>query len=91
MKQPQSSILCDYQADVVLSVSAVGYGPISYEWKKDGKDIPHFECTGTDTDTLSIKRFSSRHQGSYGCMIKDHHSSVNTEPANLALSKYCPS
>ena len=73
-------------------MSAVGYGPISYEWKKDGKEIPHSECTGTDTDTLTIKRFSSRHQGNYECMhmIKDHRSSVNTEPANLALSKYCP-
>ena len=91
LKQPQSNILCKYGDKVVLSVSAVGHGPISYLWKKDEKDITHPECEGTNSDNLIITFFSSIHQGSYSCVIKDNYKSSKSEPANLALSKYYPS
>ena len=68
---------------------AVGYGPLSYEWKKDGKEITSAatELTGVDTNALIITSFSSSHQGSYRCLIHDGHKSITTQPTSLELSK----
>ena len=85
MKQPQSSISCKYHTNAVLSVSAVGYGPLSYVWKKDGKDISCPECTGINTDTLTISYFSHKHQGTYWCIVSDSQKTAKSEPANLTL------
>ena len=70
-------------------MSAVGYEPLSYEWKKDGKEITSAatELTGVDTNALTITSFSSSQQGSYVCLIHDRHKSTITKPTNLALSK----
>ena len=85
-KQPESSISCEYQADVVLSVSAIGCGPLSYIWKKDGKHLLSFpECTGINTDTLTIQSFSHKHQGTYWCIVSDRQKSIESEPADLTL------
>ena len=70
-------------------MSAVGHGPLSYEWQKDEKNITHPECTGSNTANLTITFFTSMHQGHYSCIIKDNHKSLKSEPSNLALSKCC--
>ena len=67
-------------------MTVVGCGLLSYEWKKDGNDIPHSECTtGIKTDTLTISSFSHKHQGSYVCIISDSQKVTKSEPANLML------
>jgi hypothetical protein len=87
VKQPQSG-KCKYGDKVVLSVSAVGHGPLSYVWKKDENDITHPECTGVNTNSLTITFFSSIHVGSYSCVIKDDDKSLTSQSANLTLSKH---
>jgi hypothetical protein len=81
-------MLCKHGDNIVLTVSAVGRGPLSYQWKKEEKDITDPECTGTNTDHLSITRFSSVHQGSYSCIIKENHNSLKSESAILALGEH---
>ena len=68
-------------------MSAVGCGPLSYEWKKDGEEITHPECTGTKSDKLTISCFTNMHQGSYACVVKDNYKSLKSESASLALSE----
>ena len=90
LKQPTSNVLCGYREEVILSVSAVGYGPMSYEWTKDGESISHSasaELTGINTDTLTISSFSSGHRGKYTCTVKNDYKSVKSVPTDLALSK----
>ena len=66
---------------VTLSVSAVGVGSLSYEWKRDGEVIGHERI-------LTIPSFSPKDQGSYTCTVKDKKSqSVTTIPAALEMSK----
>ena len=91
IKQPQSNILCEYRTKVVLSVSSVGFGHLSFEWMKDGNvmtDSAAAEFTGINTDTLTISSFLSSHQGNYQCAIKNNHKSVKSSPTNVTLSKW---
>ena len=66
-------------------MTAVGYGPLSYEWKKDGKEITHTDYTGTKSNTLSIGSFSHKHQGSYVCIVSSSQKSAKSDPASLIL------
>ena len=85
LKQPESNIFCEYHKRVVLSVSAVGYETLCYEWKKDGDDINYSECTGTETNMLTIINFSHKHQGTYICVVDDGQKFAKSEPVNLIL------
>ena len=69
-------------------MSAVGHGTLSYKWEKDEEDILHTECTGIESHTLTVTNFSSMHQGSYVCIVKDNHKSLKSECAELALSEF---
>ena len=73
---------------MILSVSAVGRGPLSYKWKKDGKDISYPECIGNNTDTLTIHSFTHKYEGLYKCTVTDSQKSIESEPANLTLGLY---
>ena len=76
-----------YQHDVNLSVSAVGTEPIKYKWKRNGADITHTGCTGTDTSTLTIACFSRELEGDYTCTLFNDMASLESEPAKLMLGK----
>ena len=67
-----------------LSVSAIGAGPLQYQWKKDGADITDPGC-GATTQILTIHTFSQDHQGSYICIVSNSLQSVESKAANLAL------
>ena len=66
-------------------MTAVGCGPLSYEWKKDGKEITCADYTGMKSNTLSIASFSRKHQGSYVCIVSSSQKSAKSDPANLIL------
>ena len=80
----------EYCSPVILSVSAVGSGSLSYQWKKNGEDItrdqPDF--SGTDTSNLKISSFMPENQGSYTCIVSDGQTFVESNPAELKLSKH---
>ena len=73
---------------MTLYVSAVGSGQLNYKWKKDGQEIIDPNCAGIDTAALIILSFSDKNQGSYKCEIKDDVQTINTNTANLEISRY---
>jgi hypothetical protein len=78
---------CDYHAPVSLTVSAIGPGPLTYQWKRDGATIDDKDCTGVDEATLTIRSFSQKHEGCYSCEVTHNGNSVESDPAKLELSK----
>jgi hypothetical protein len=82
------SMGCDYHAPVSLTVSAIGPGPLTYQWKRDGANIDYEDCTGVDEATLTIKSFSPKHRGHYSCYVNVNGNSIESDPAKLELSEY---
>ena len=78
---------CDYNAPVSLTVSAIGPGPLSYKWKRDGADIDDEDYTGVDEVILTIRSFSIKHEGKYTCEVKHDEMFIESETAKLELSK----
>ena len=76
-----------YRERVSLSVSAIGPGPLSYKWKKDGNDIDDLDCTGINEQTLIVRSFSLKHEGNYMCEVKHSENLINSKSAKLGLSK----
>ena len=76
--------------EVKIGVSASGPGTLTYTWKKDGEVITsekYPNCTGYDTDTLSISPFSSLYEGGYSCVVSVQGGpSVESEVTNLKES-----
>ena len=71
---------------MTLSVSAVGSGCLTYQWKKDGKAISDSkQCSGTCEPTLKINGFSTDDQGEYSCVIKNNHKTIESNSAKMAL------
>ena len=68
-------------------MSAIGPGPLSYKWKKDGVDINDQDYTGIDEANLIIRSFSLKHEGNYSCEIKYNEKSMESKSAKLELSK----
>ena len=59
---------------VIISIEAIGPGELSYTWKKDGTVITsskYPDCTGFDTDTLTISPLTALYEGDYICMISN--------------------
>ena len=60
--------------NVKLTVKVTGLGTLSYQWMKDGEDITSVKypnCTGTDTDTLTITPITPLYEGKYNCRISN--------------------
>ena len=87
LNNPQENLTINCRKPVTLSVSAVGSGQLSFQWKKDGKDITDPEYTGVKGPKLTIPSFWHKHQGNYICNIKNTKQSINSSPAKLKLSK----
>ena len=81
------SMSCDYHAPVSLTVSAIGPGPLTYQWRREGAVIDDEDCTGVYESTLTIRLFSLKHEGYYSCEVKCNENSVESDPAKLELSK----
>ena len=81
------SMVCDFQTQVTLSVSAVGPETLLYKWKKDGVDINDEDYTGINESSLSIRSFSLKHKGMYSCRVKHNEKSAESDPAELELSE----
>ena len=78
---------CDYHATVSLSVSVIGPGALTYQWKRGGAVIDDEDCTGVDEATLTIKSFSLKHEGHYLCLVECNGNCIESEPAKLECSK----
>ena len=78
---------CDYDTPVFLSVSAIGPGELTYQWKRGGAIIDDEDCTGVNEATLTIKSFSLKHEGRYSCEVKCDGKAIESEAAKLECSK----
>jgi hypothetical protein len=71
IEQPQSQIV-DLFKSAQFSVSALGTGSLSYQWRKDGdpiRDGP--SMTGTATATLTIESVHLTDEGVYDVLVAD--------------------
>ena len=67
---------------------AIGAENISYNWKKDCKDITGGNYIGFDSPNLIINNFTSDDQGKYSCVIKNCNSSIESQQADVSLGTY---
>lgn len=76
---------------LTFTVSAVGPGALSYQWKKDGEcitDDVYPNCTGALTSNLHIKSFSSVHVGSYSCRVSNEYDDIVDSSGAELKGKY---
>ncbi len=84
-QQPASQVIA-YAATAVLSVTAIGAGSLSYQWRKDGADlVDGGVISGAQTATLQISNFGLGHDGSYRCAVTADCGTALSEEAALSL------
>ena len=75
-----------------FTIEATG-DDLIFQWQKDGADVHNgSNYSGTDTNTLSIRRVKKSHAGCYRCLVKNEvkrHREVSEE-AELTVCE-CPS
>lgn len=81
---PQSRIVATGQP-AVLSASATGAGPFSYQWFKDGQPVP-----GATSATYTIGSAGPNHQGNYAVRISGGGSALTSPAASLTVENGNP-
>lgn len=69
------------QKSVILSVSAGGGGTLTYQWKKDGVDIPN-----SNSENLKLSNLQLTDAGSYTVVVTNSEGSVTSESAILTVT-----
>lgn len=77
--QPEAQSACA-GASVLFTVTATGTPPLSYQWKKDGKDIP-----GATTAIYSLPSVTEADVGTYTVVVRNACGSVTSAQAALTL------
>lgn len=67
-------------AKVSFSVSATSSVPPSYQWQKDGKNLP-----GQTSSTLTITNAQPVNEGTYVCLVSNLAGSSPSDPATLSI------
>ena len=76
--QPVGGISCN--GDSVIFSVAVN-DTASYEWQKDGKDVP-----GAISQSLKLLSISAEKQGNYGCIVKNGYGKISSNTASLQVN-----
>ncbi len=85
LTQPQSQSVV-VGSSVVLSVSADGTAPLSYQWKKDNANVSDGgRIQGALTQTLTISNVQPGDAGSYSAVVKNAAGSATSVAASLAV------
>ncbi len=66
--------------NVAFTVTARGSAPLTYQWRRDGLDLP-----GATSDTLFLPAITSTQAGAYTCSIANSAGAVVSAPAALNL------
>ncbi len=77
--QPESQSACA-GTSVLFTVSATGTTPLSYQWKRNGTDIP-----GATTAVLTLSPVAEAHVGTYTVVVTNACGSATSTPATLSL------
>ena len=67
--------------EVTLAVVASGEGPLLYQWRKDGADIP-----GATGPTFTLATATADDGGTYTVVVSSECGSVTSEPAQLSVA-----
>lgn len=65
---------------IMLSVSASGDAPLTYQWKKDGADVP-----GATSSTLAIQNAQTASAGSYAVVVSNPWGAVTSQTALVTV------
>jgi hypothetical protein len=85
--QPVSAIATAAGGRATISVSAAGTGTLTYQWQRNGVDIP-----GATAATLTLPSTQAFHAGSYTCVITGSNGmAATTETATVTVSAPAPS
>ena len=68
-------------SNVNFSVAATGTAPLSYQWKKDGADIP-----GATGVTLTLTNVQPSDAGSYTVVVSNSLGDATSDPATLTVT-----
>ena len=79
MAQPQNKTV-NAGSNVTLFVGAVGSPLLTYQWRRDGFDIP-----GANSDSLTFTNVQTE-GGTYSVLISSHGLTVESEPAILTVN-----
>jgi alpha-tubulin suppressor-like RCC1 family protein len=63
-----------------FTVTARGAGPFTYQWKKDGTNLPNARAS-----TLALANIGAAHLGSYSVVVGNSSGTIESLPATLAL------
>ena len=68
-----------------FSVTAVGTGPFTYMWRKNGVNNSLFTNASSRTPTLTLSNLQTASAGSYDCLITNACGSVGSASATLSV------
>lgn len=77
-----TSTIVNPGAAVVLSVSATGLDPLSYQWRKNGSPIG----SPTSSNTLTITSAAEGDEASYDVIVSNYISSATSNPATITIN-----
>jgi hypothetical protein len=77
--QPQSQTVVSGKT-AILSVGASGSGPLVYQWRLNGVNIP-----GAESATLTISKFQARDSGDYTVAVGDSADAINSDVARMRV------
>ena len=81
--QPVSTLV---GSPAILAATAGGYGPISYQWRKNGAPLPDGgPVSGATTASLTIDPADFSDAGSYDVLVTDSCTTVASDTATLAV------
>lgn len=73
-------------ASVSFTVQASGTGPLTYQWRKDGENLP-----GTTGATLTLAAVTATHAGAYTVEVSNAAGKTVSLPASLTVETVAPS
>ena len=77
--QPSSQAVCPGEG-ITLSVQASGASDLTYQWSRDGEDLPD-----ATAETLTLKATTESDAGSYSVVVSDACDSESSLPAILSV------
>jgi PKD repeat protein/glucose/arabinose dehydrogenase len=82
--QPQSLEACEGES-AMLSVTASGSSPISYQWRRNGQNI-----NGATSRIFTIPAISAGSAGSYDCVVSNPCGQATSSAASITVTTCCP-
>ncbi|MEO5801940.1 MAG: immunoglobulin domain-containing protein [Verrucomicrobiota bacterium] len=85
--QPQSQFNAPFGTNGFFHVTALGTGPLTYQWKKNDVEIfPNAHYAGETTADLTIFTLTSEDNGQYTVVVTDPLDSITSEVAVLTVA-----